>query len=82
VKTYKQIRKELESYDKTLLEKDEVIILTKIDVLDFSSPTTKKSFEKIKKDFEKFGKPIFTLSLYDDVSVKKLMDGLIKLLRK
>jgi len=82
MEVYKQIRKELGTYDKTLLEKEEVIILTKTDVLDFSSSTTKKSFEKIKKDFEKLGKPVFTLSLYDDKSVKKLTDELVKLLRK
>jgi GTP-binding protein len=82
IKNYKIIRKELGDYDKTLLEKEEVIILTKTDVLDFSSPTTKKSFEKIKKEFEKLGNPIFTLSLYDDKSVKKLTDELVKLLRK
>lgn len=82
MKVYKQIRKELENYDKTLLEKDEVIILTKTDILDFSSPTTKKSFEKIKKEFEKLGKPVFTLTLFDDESIKSFMDGLVKILRK
>lgn len=82
MKVYKQIRKELENYDKTLLEKDEVIILTKTDVLDFSSPTTKKSFENIKKEFEKLGKPVFTLTLFDDESIKSFMDGLVKILRK
>lgn len=79
---YKQIRKELGSYDKTLLEKEEVIILTKTDLLDFSSSTTKKSFEKIKKDFEKLDKPVFILSLYDDASIKNLTDELVKILRK
>lgn len=82
MKSYKEIRKELGIYDKTLLEKDEVIILTKTDVLDLSNRTTKKSFEKIKKDFEKLGKPVFTLTLYDDASIKNLIDGLVKLLRK
>lgn len=82
MKTYKEIRKELERYDKSLLEKDEVIILTKTDVLDFSSPTTKKMFEKVKNQFEKLGKPVFTLTLYDDKSIKTLIDGLVKLLRK
>lgn len=82
MKVYKQIRKELGSYDKALLEKKEIIILTKTDVLDFSSPTTKKSFEKIKKEFEKLGNVVLTLSLYDDKSMKKLIDGLVKLLRK
>lgn len=82
LKVYKQIRKELENYDKSLIEKDEVIILTKVDVLDLSSPTVKKRFDKIKSDFEKLGKKVFVLSLYDDASIKKLMDGFVKLLRK
>jgi GTP-binding protein len=82
MKAYKEIRKELGAYDKTLLEKEEVIILTKIDTLDLSNSTIKKSFEKLKKDFEKLGKPIFVISLYEDESVKKMADGLVKLLRK
>jgi GTPase len=85
---YKKIRKELENYDKALLEKEEVIILTKTDLI-----IDKKKIEKIKKDFEKLaarnatrsvaggGKPVFTLSLYDDESIKNLIDGLVKLLR-
>jgi len=81
MKVYKEIRKELGLFDQALLEKEEVIILTKTDVLDFSSPTTKKSFEKIKKDFGKLGKPVFTLSLYDNTSIKNLSDELIKILR-
>ena len=82
MQVYKEIRKELGIYDKALLEKEEVIVLTKTDVLDFSNSTTKKRFEKVKSDFEKLGKPVFTLSLYDDESVKHLIDGLVKLLRK
>jgi GTPase len=82
MKNYKIIRKELGDYDKTLLEKDEVIVLTKTDVLDFSNPTTKKSFDKLKKEFEKLGKPVYTLSLFDDISLKNLIDGLVKMLRK
>jgi GTP-binding protein len=74
---YKKIRKELGAYDKSLLEKEEVIILTKTDVVE-----DKKRIEKVKKEFDKFDKPIFTLSLYNDESVKSLIDGLVKLLRK
>ncbi len=74
---YKQIRKELGAYDKELLEKEEVIILTKTDLIE-----DKKKIDKIKKEFLKLKKPIFTLSLYDDESVKELIDGLVKLLRK
>ena len=82
MKVYKQIRKELESYDKTLLEKDEVIILTKTDILDLNKKTDQKKLEKIKSNFDKLKKPIFTLSLYDDKSIKNLMDEFVKLLRK
>lgn len=74
---YKEIRKELGTYDKTLLDKEEIIILTKTDLIE-----DQKKIDKIVKDFEKLEKPVFTLSLYDDDSVKKLIDKLVKLLRK
>lgn len=74
---YKEIRKELGAYDKTLLDKEEIIILTKTDLID-----SQKKIDKIKKDFEKLDRPVFTLSLYDDNSVKGLIDELVKLLRK
>ena len=89
MKAYKEIRKELGAYDKALLEKKEVIILTKTDVV-----SDLKKIEKIRKEFEKLParhhdssraggrKPVFTLSLYDDASVKNLTDELVKLLRK
>lgn len=77
LKVYKEIRNELSAYDKALLDKDEVIILTKADLID-----NIKKIEKLKKDFAKFGRPVFTLSLFDDESIKKLMDDLVKLLRK
>jgi len=75
MKVYKQIRKELGSYDKTLLEKDEVIVLTKTDIVD------QKTIDKRVKEFEKLGKPVLTLSLYDDASVKVFMKALAKLLK-
>lgn len=74
---YKEIRKELGSYDKSLLEKEEVIILTKTDVIE-----DVKKIEKVKKEFDKLDKQVFTLSLYNDESIKNLIDGLVKLLRK
>lgn len=76
MKTYKQIRKELESYDKAMLEKDEIIILTKTDIID-----NPKIIDKTVKEFTKLGKPVFTLSLFDDKSVKAFSDELVKLLR-
>jgi len=87
MKVYKQIRKELETYDKSLTEKKEIIILTKTDVIEdpkgkeSSIGAINKNIEKIMKKFEKLGKPVFTISLYDDVSIKTFMDELVKLLR-
>jgi len=73
---YKQIRKELGAYDKAMLEKDEIIILTKTDMV------TPKVVEKVKKEFEKLGKPVLTLTLYDDASIKSFMKEMAKLLNK
>jgi len=88
LKSYKEIRKELEAFDKKnqnididdesdLQEKEEIILLTKSDVVD-----NPKIIDKAKKDFEKLGKKVFVLSLYDDASIKKFMDELIKILKK
>lgn len=76
MQVYKKIRKELEVYDKSMLDKDEVIVLTKTDMID-----NPKTIDKIKKEFEKLGKPILTLSLYDDNSIKAFMKDLSKLLK-
>lgn len=73
---YKAIRKELEGYDKALAEKDEIILLTKTDTVEDQSV-----IENVKKEFEKLGKPVFTLSLYDDESIKNFQDNLVKILR-
>ena len=35
-----------------------------------------------KKEFEKLGEKVFSLSLYDDASVKNFRDELIKILKK
>lgn len=84
LKTYKEIRKELEIYDQKnnldsdgLSEKNEIIVLTKTDIVE-----DKKLIAKKIKEFEKLGKPVFTLSLFDDESVKVFQDELIKILRK
>lgn len=77
VEAYKKIRKELEKYDKVLAGKEEIIILTKSDMVE-----DQKKIDKAKKDFENLGVPVFVISLFDDEAVKKFMDGLVKLLRK
>lgn len=86
MKTYKEIRKELLKYDKDLKlgddglsEKEEIIILTKSDVIDDKKLIAKKvaEFKKIKR-----GQKVFVLSLFDDKLVKNFSDDLIKILKK
>ena len=84
MKAYKEIRKELGKYDKSLelgegdlSKKEEIIILTKSDTIE--SP---KILEKKKKEFEKISKKVFVLSLYDDKSVKTFRDELVKIFKK
>ncbi len=77
LKTYKEIRKELESYDKSLIEKEEIIILTKTDLIE-----NKRDIDKIKKEFMKIKKEVYTLSLYEDKSIKNISDVLVKLLKE
>ncbi|MCX6758026.1 MAG: GTPase ObgE [Candidatus Nomurabacteria bacterium] len=83
MKTYKGIRKELGMYDKKLEGneeglsiKEEIIVLTKTDLIE-----DKKVIEKTKKQFEKLGKQVFVLSLYEDKSVKEFMDELIRIFK-
>lgn len=74
--SYKKIRHELETYGEGLSEKEEIIILTKTDILGDEEEIKKKI-----KEFEKLGKQVFTLSLFDDKSIKNLSDELVKILR-
>jgi len=72
---YEKIRNELISYDDTLGEKEEIILLTKTDLAD------EVEIKKKKKDFEKLGKKVFVLTLFDDVQIKAFGDNLVKILR-
>ncbi len=75
VTAYKTIRAELEAYSEILAEKPEIIILTKTDVSD------EKKIAAAKKKLTKYCKTILSVSIIDDVSVKKLRDDLVKILR-
>lgn len=84
MKAYKEIRKELMSYDKKLKlgvdglnKKEEIIILTKTDVV-----SDLKIITKTEKTFKKLSDKVFVLSLYDDKSVKNLRDTLIKIFKQ
>ena len=91
MKSYKEIRKELAKYDKSLnlgndnlSEKEEIIILTKTDVVEDPKIITKtvKAFEKLTPAKGGASKKVFTLSLFDDKMVKKFNDALLKILKK
>ncbi len=72
---YGSIRTELGSYDPALLEKPEIILLTKTDTID------EKTLVQYKKLFTKTHKHILTLSVIDDISVKNFSDELVKILK-
>ena len=76
MKSYETVRSELEKYGRGLEEKEEIIVLTKTDVVDA------EVVESTKKKFEKLGKPVFVLTLFDDSSVKKFSDELVKILKR
>lgn len=64
-KVYTTIRKELGSYDKTLLDKKEIVILSKTDTIPQEEVDKKiKALQKVS------GKTPFALSLFDDAQVK------------
>jgi GTPase len=73
VETYKTVRKELGEFDKELLEKKEIIVLTKTDLIE-----DKKIIEKIIKKIQKLNKNVITLTLYDNESIKIFGDFLTK----
>jgi len=63
---YRTIHEELSNYDSRLLEKDEIILLTKIDLID------EKSLKEKIKLLKSLHKDIQTVSVYDDESITGL----------
>ena len=75
LEAYKTIRTELEAYDSELAAKDEIILLTKTDMVD------EKTLEAAKKKLAKLKKTIYTISIYDDPAIKNFTDEFVKILR-
>lgn len=75
ITNYKTIRKELEKYGHGLDQKDETIILTKIDTVDDNA------IDKAKLALKKYNKNILTVTVLDDVNIKKLFDLIVKTLK-
>jgi GTP-binding protein len=70
VQSYKNIRKELEKFDGELLQKKEIIVLSKTDMLDQTDIDKKLKDLKSKLEKASGNKNIFTMSLFDDKSIK------------
>lgn len=73
---YNTIRDELEKYDKTLLKKPEIIVLSKVDA---GSPG---AAEEAKRLFSKTHDHVFVVSVLDDALIKNFRDELITILKK
>ena len=71
---YETVRREFKHFNATLLKKPEIILLTKIDLVD------EKTVKKYKNIFEKKGKKVLTYSLYDQKGIESLKKTLVTLL--
>ena len=70
--SYQQVKKELGSYSKEILEKKEIIVLNKIDLLD------KVEVDEIVKNFSKNkNSEVITLSTLDKRSISKVKAKLL-----
>ena len=78
MKAYETIRKELTKFEGNLDldKKEEIILLTKTDIVD------QAVIDTTVKKFKKLGKPTFAVTLFDDESVKDFQDQLVKYLKK
>lgn len=76
VNAYKTIRRELTVYGHGLLEKEETVIFSKIDMAD------EKGIASAKKKLGKYNKDILTVTILDDSSIKDLSKEIIKRLGK
>src|SRR5258708_4357047 len=63
---YETVRHEFKQFNQSLLEKQEIILLTKTDLVD------EKIVKKYKKKFEKKGKQVLSCSLYSQESIETL----------
>lgn len=70
---YETIRTELASYKKDLVQKKEVIVITKVDLVDSTQ------VKKIVSAFKKQGKEVLTASIYDPESITALKTHLLSL---
>jgi len=72
VKDYKVVRKELELYNKEIVDKPEIILLTKTDMI------SKEDMEAKLKALSKLGKEVFPMSILNDELVQSFGDYISK----
>lgn len=72
VSAYTTVKNELSKFDKTLLEKEEWIILTKKDLVE------QAKIDAVLKDIDKNENRVFVISAETDEGVKELRDALVK----
>lgn len=75
VLAYETVQNELSKFDKSLVEREEWVILTKKDLVD------KGYIENIEKQFDKYQKRVFVIAENDAKSIKILRDKLVEHLR-
>jgi GTP-binding protein len=68
---YKTIRQEIERFDKNILSKREVVVLTKTDLVD------EARLKEALRAMQEVCPDVLTVTVYDDNSVKKLKEALI-----
>lgn len=71
LETYKAVRLEFKEFNPELLEKKEIILLTKMDLV------SEKDLEEKINEFKKTKKEIRTVSIYDEKSIKELATFLL-----
>ena len=74
VVAYDTVRAELKNFDQNILQKREIVLLTKSDLV------SKEITEEKKAIFQAMGKEVYTISVIDDASVKVFSDALSKIL--
>ena len=77
IAAYREVRKEIEAFGHALAKKDEVIILSKIDLI---SPDECET--KIMLLGRETGREVLPISVKEPKSLKKLSDRLVKILKK
>ncbi len=67
-RVYKLVRDEFSEFDKKLLDKEEIILLTKVDLVE------NKTIQKKTKELQKYKRKIVPVSIYDQKSLDTLME--------